>query len=96
MKTRAALLWEAPGRWQVGEVDLDPPKAGEVLVKLAATGLCHSDDHFAQGDIGVGILPFVGGHEGAGVVDAVGPGASTLKRGDHVVTSFIPGCGRCR
>jgi S-(hydroxymethyl)glutathione dehydrogenase/alcohol dehydrogenase len=96
MKTRAALLWEAPGRWQVSEVDLDPPKADEVLVRLGATGLCHSDDHFATGDIGLASLPFAGGHEGAGVVEEVGPGVRSLRPGDHIVTSFIPSCGRCR
>ena len=75
MRTRAALLWETPGRWRGREVELDPPKEGEVLVRMAASGLCHSDDHFAKGDIGVNHLPFVGGHEGAGVVEAVGPGS---------------------
>jgi Zn-dependent alcohol dehydrogenase len=79
MKTTAALMWELPGTWQVGEVELDPPKEGEVLVRLAATGLCHSDDHYAKGDIGFGTLPFVGGHEGAGTVEAVGPGVAGLK-----------------
>ena len=96
MKTRAALLWEAPGRWQVAEVDLDPPRADEVLVRLGATGLCHSDDHFATGDIGVARFPFAGGHEGAGVVEEVGPGVRSVQPGDHIVTSFIPSCGRCR
>jgi S-(hydroxymethyl)glutathione dehydrogenase/alcohol dehydrogenase len=67
-----------------------------VLVRIAASGLCHSDDHFCTGDITVGHLPFCGGHEAAGVVEAVGPGVSTLRPGDHIVTSFIPGCGRCR
>jgi S-(hydroxymethyl)glutathione dehydrogenase/alcohol dehydrogenase len=96
MKTRAALLWEAPGPWRVEEVELDPPKEGEVLVHLAASGLCHSDDHFAKGDIGVATFPFVGGHEGAGVVEAVGPGVHTLRPGDHIVSSFIASCGHCR
>nr|WP_322762161.1 NDMA-dependent alcohol dehydrogenase [Frankia sp. Cr2] len=96
IRTRAALLWEAPGRWEVGEVELDEPKENEVLVQLAASGLCHSDDHFAKGDISVATLPFVGGHEGAGVVEAVGPGVRTLKPGDRIVTAFVPGCGRCR
>lgn len=96
MKTRAALLWEAPGSWQVTEVDLDPPKDEEVLVRLVATGLCHSDDHFATGDIGVGTFPFAGGHEGAGIIEEVGPGVRSLQPGDHIVTAFIPGCGRCR
>lgn len=62
MKTTAALLWETPGAWDVREVDLDPPKAGEVLVQVMASGLCHSDDHFAQGDIPFHSYPACGGH----------------------------------
>jgi NDMA-dependent alcohol dehydrogenase len=96
MKTKAALLLETPGPWHVEEVDLDGPRDHEVLVRLAASGLCHSDEHFATGDIGVAVLPFCGGHEGSGVIEAVGPGVRGLKVGDHIVTSFVPGCGRCR
>ncbi|WP_409464930.1 NDMA-dependent alcohol dehydrogenase [Amycolatopsis sp. GA6-003] len=96
MKTTAALLWEAPGTWDVREVDLDPPKAGEVLVQMLASGLCHSDDHFAQGDIPFHSYPACGGHEGAGIVREVGPGVTRVVPGDHIVTSFIPACGHCR
>jgi NDMA-dependent alcohol dehydrogenase len=96
METRAAILREVPGRWEVHTVELDPPRDREVLVRIVASGLCHSDDHFATGDISVGHLPFCGGHEAAGVVEAVGPGVSTLREGDHVVTAFIPSCGHCR
>ncbi len=96
MKTSAALLRRQPGSWDVCEVDLDDPRDHEVRVRMVASGLCHSDDHFATGDIGVGHLPFCGGHEGAGVVEAVGPGVSTVAVGDHIVTSFVPSCGRCR
>ena len=96
MQTRAALLREVPGAWEVHTVELDPPRDHEVLVRIVAAGLCHSDDHFATGDITVGHLPFCGGHEAAGVVEAVGPGVRGLIVGDHIVTSFIPGCGRCR
>src|SRR3954463_4019709 len=96
MQTKAALLREVPGRWEVHEVELDEPRAHEVLVRIVAAGLCHSDDHFCTGDITVGHLPFCGGHEAAGVVEAVGPGVRGLKEGDHIVTSFVPGCGRCR
>jgi S-(hydroxymethyl)glutathione dehydrogenase/alcohol dehydrogenase len=77
-------------------VELDPPREHEILVRMVASGLCHSDDHFATGDISVGRLPFCGGHEAAGVVEAIGPGVRGLKVGDHIVTSFVPGCGRCR
>jgi S-(hydroxymethyl)glutathione dehydrogenase/alcohol dehydrogenase len=96
MKTRAALLWESPGKWDVREIELDEPKAHEVLVRMVAAGLCHSDDHVAKGDAPVAHLPRCGGHEGAGVIEAVGPHVRGLKVGDHVVTSFVPGCGRCR
>jgi S-(hydroxymethyl)glutathione dehydrogenase/alcohol dehydrogenase len=96
MKTRAALLTEQPGKWQVTDVDLDDPKDHEVLVRMVASGLCHSDDHVATNDVPIGTLPFCGGHEGAGVVEAVGPGVRAVAPGDHIVTSFIPGCGRCR
>ena len=96
METRAAILREVPGKWEVHTVDLDPPRGREVLVRIVASGLCHSDDHFATGDITVGHLPVCGGHEAAGVVEAVGPGVTTLRVGDHIVTSFIPSCGHCR
>jgi Zn-dependent alcohol dehydrogenase len=67
-----------------------------VLIRMAATGLCHSDDHMAKGDGVVHHFPYCGGHEGAGVVEIVGPGVRLLRPGDHVVTSFVPRCGRCR
>ena len=94
MKTRAAVLLEQPGDWQVEEVELDEPKAGEVLVEMVATGLCHSDDHLAKGDHQMP-LPLCGGHEGAGVVRALGAGVRGLEVGDHILTSFIPACGKC-
>jgi S-(hydroxymethyl)glutathione dehydrogenase/alcohol dehydrogenase len=78
----------------VEEIDLDPPGPGEVLVKLAASGMCHSDEHLVTGDLPFG-LPIIGGHEGAGVVQEVGEGVSWLAPGDHVVFGFIPSCGRC-
>lgn len=96
MKTRAALLMEQPGKWEVVEAQLDDPSDHEVLVKMVASGLCHSDDHVAKADGKVAHFPYCGGHEGAGVVEEVGPGVTGLAVGDHIVTSFIPGCGRCR
>jgi NDMA-dependent alcohol dehydrogenase len=96
VKVRAALLREVPGKWEVHDVELDEPRDNEVLVRIVAAGLCHSDDHFCTGDITVGHLPFCGGHEAAGVVEAVGPGVHSVQPGDHIVTSFVPGCGRCR
>ncbi|MCL4313082.1 MAG: NDMA-dependent alcohol dehydrogenase [Actinobacteria bacterium] len=94
MRTQAAVLWELNTSWSVEEVELDDPVEGEVLVKLAASGLCHSDEHLLTGDIPAP-LPMVGGHEGAGIVEAVGPGVNSLSVGDHVVLAFIPACGRC-
>ncbi len=95
MKTNAAILWEYGGDWTVEEIDLDPPKDGEVLVSWEATGLCHSDEHIRTGDLPAP-LPMIGGHEGAGIVREVGPGVIGLQPGDHVVASFLPACGRCR
>jgi S-(hydroxymethyl)glutathione dehydrogenase/alcohol dehydrogenase len=94
MKTRAAILWEVGKDWSVEEIDLDPPKAGEVLVRLAGSGLCHSDEHLVTGDLPFE-LPIIGGHEGAGVVEEIGPGVDWLAPGDHVIFGFIPSCGRC-
>ena len=95
MKMNAAVLWNVNEDWSVEEVELDPPQEGEVLVSFEATGLCHSDHHIRTGDV-PGPLPIIGGHEGAGIVQEVGPGVKDLKPGDHVVASFIPACGRCR
>jgi NDMA-dependent alcohol dehydrogenase len=96
VKTRSALLMQQPGKWEVVETELDGPGDHEVLVRLVASGLCHSDEHVAKGDGKIGHFPYCGGHEGAGVVEEVGSGVISLKAGDHIVTSFIPGCGRCR
>jgi NDMA-dependent alcohol dehydrogenase len=94
VKTKAAVLWEVKKPWSVEEIELDPPKEGEVLVKIAASGMCHSDEHLWTGDLPFE-LPLIGGHEGAGVVEEVGPGVTWLQPGDHVVFGFIPSCGRC-
>lgn len=94
MKTKAAVLWEVNAPWSVEEIELDAPGPGEVLVKIAASGMCHSDEHLTTGDLPFA-LPIVGGHEGAGVVEQVGEGVSWLAPGDHVVFGFIPSCGRC-
>ncbi len=94
--TRGAILRTQPGEWEIVELELEPPRQGELVVKLAASGLCHSDDHIAKGDSIIGHLPFAGGHEGAGVVAEVGPNTPGWEVGDHLVLSFLPGCGRCR
>jgi len=94
MNTKAAVLWEHGAPWSIEDITLDPPGPGEVRVKLAASGMCHSDEHLVTGDLPFE-LPIVGGHEGAGIVQEVGPGVSWLAPGDHVVFGFIPSCGRC-
>jgi S-(hydroxymethyl)glutathione dehydrogenase/alcohol dehydrogenase len=94
MKTKAAVLWEMNAPWSVEDIELDEPGPNEVLVKLAASGMCHSDEHLVTGDLPFE-LPIIGGHEGAGVVEKVGPGVSWVQPGDHVVFGFIPSCGRC-
>jgi NDMA-dependent alcohol dehydrogenase len=96
MRTRGAAIVAAPGTYQVIDIDLDEPRQGEILVQLVASGLCHSDDHVATGDIPVAIYPMCGGHEGAGIVKQVGPHTPGFQEGDHVVFSFLPICGHCR
>ena len=94
IKTQAAILWQQNQDWSVEEITLDSPRHGEVLVEVAATGLCHSNVHIRTGDL-PGLLPMIPGHEGAGIVQEVGPGVEHLKVGDHVVMVFVPSCGRC-
>lgn len=94
--TRAAVIWAPNTAWQIVELDLDDPKHNEVMVRFVVSGMCHSDDHFRTGDLTGARYPLVGGHEGAGVVEKVGPGVSRVTVGDHVVCSFIPVCGTCR
>src|SRR5437660_10942157 len=96
MKTNAAVLFSQPGKWEVTGVARAEPEPSEVLVKMVAAGLCHSDDHMVTGDMPLMKLPMAGGHEGAGIVEAVGSSVTSVAPGDHVVLSFIPGCGRCR
>ena len=107
MKSRAAVLYGMDQPWVVEEIEVDEPKANEVLVNWKVSGMCHSDEHFVTGDMvppkellammGVDdFFPFIGGHEGAGVVVKCGPGVTTLQPGDHVSASFVPSCGRCR
>jgi len=95
MKTTAAVVYEPGKRIEIEELDLDGPKDGEVLIRYTHAGLCHSDLHVQTGDLEAR-LPMVLGHEGAGIVEEVGPGVTRVKPGDHVVCSFIPNCGICR
>ncbi len=96
MKTRGAILRQAPGDWEIVELDLDEPRQGELLVKMAASGLCRTDHSTATGHFPVGTFPLVGGHEGAGIVAGVGPNSPGWSEGDHVALSALPSCGRCR
>ncbi|TCK22625.1 NDMA-dependent alcohol dehydrogenase [Pseudonocardia endophytica] len=95
-QTRGAIVRQAPGKYEVVDLEVDDPRAGEIQVKMVASGLCHSDDHIATGDIPVGVYPFAGGHEGAGIVTKAGQNTKGIKEGDHVVFSFLPSCGHCR
>jgi S-(hydroxymethyl)glutathione dehydrogenase / alcohol dehydrogenase len=95
MKMQAAVLEQFGEPLVVQEVDLADPKAGEVLVRLCACGVCHTDMYTASGVDPSGYAPTVLGHEGAGVVEAVGPDVSSVQAGDHVVTLFSPQCGEC-
>jgi S-(hydroxymethyl)glutathione dehydrogenase/alcohol dehydrogenase len=95
MKTKAAVLTGAHRPFEVIELDLDGPRDGEVLIRYVAAGLCHSDLHLQTGDL-TPRFPCVAGHEGAGIIEEVGPGVTKVKPGDHVVCSFIPNCGHCR
>ncbi|NMO03192.1 NDMA-dependent alcohol dehydrogenase [Gordonia sp. TBRC 11910] len=95
MKTKAAVVYEAGKPIVIEELELDDPRDGEVLIRYTHAGLCHSDVHIAHGDLEAR-LPMVLGHEGAGIIEKVGPGVTRVKAGDHVVCSFIPNCGTCR
>lgn len=95
MKTNAAVVYEIGKPIEIEELDLDGPKAGEVLIRYTYGGLCHSDVHIAHGDLEAR-LPMVLGHEGAGIIEDVGEGVTRVAPGDHVVCSFIPNCGTCR
>ena len=95
MKTKAAVVYESGKPIEIEELELDGPRDGEVLIRYLYAGLCHSDLHVVTGDL-AGRLPLVLGHEGAGIVEEVGPGVTRVKPGDHVVCSFIPNCGVCR
>ncbi len=95
MKTRAAVAWEAGQPLTVEEVDLDGPKAGEVLIRIVATGVCHTDAYTLSGDDPEGAFPSILGHEGGAVVEEVGEGVTSLEAGDHVIPLYTPECRDC-
>ncbi|MCX5906333.1 MAG: Zn-dependent alcohol dehydrogenase [Deltaproteobacteria bacterium] len=94
MKAKAAILFEVGKRLEIREIDVEPPRAGEVLIKMAAGGVCHSDLHVMTGHL-AGPIPSVLGHEGSGVIAEVGPGVTSLKPGDHVIPLWRLSCGVC-
>jgi S-(hydroxymethyl)glutathione dehydrogenase/alcohol dehydrogenase len=106
MQVKAAIVTELNGPWRTELIDIDEPRAHEVKVKMAFAGMCHSDEHTRVGDMAVptevlaymgveSMFPFIGGHEGSGVVETVGENVDGLAPGDHVAVSFIPSCGKC-
>ena len=98
MKMRAAVFYGPNQPLKVEEVELDSPKDGEVLVKMVATGVCHSDVHFYTGHTAMRESgnPMILGHEGAGIIEQVGSGVTAVQKGDHVVLTFLPSCGKCK
>jgi S-(hydroxymethyl)glutathione dehydrogenase/alcohol dehydrogenase len=95
MKSRAAVAWEAGKPLSIEQVDVAGPKAGEVMVRIVATGVCHTDAFTLSGADPEGLFPVILGHEGGGIVEEVGAGVSSLKPGDHVIPLYTPECGEC-
>src|SRR6186713_1870228 len=96
MKTRAAVAYAAGKPLVIEEVDLEDPKAGEVLVEIKATGVCHTDEFTRSGADPEGLFPAIFGHEGAGIVRDVGPGVTSVQKGDHVIPLYTPECRACK
>ncbi|WP_075181249.1 S-(hydroxymethyl)glutathione dehydrogenase/class III alcohol dehydrogenase [Pantoea sp. 1.19] len=96
IKTRAAVAWAAGEPLKIEEVDLMPPQKGEVLVRIVATGVCHTDAYTLSGKDPEGVFPAILGHEGGGVVEAVGEGVTSVAVGDHVIPLYTPECGKCK
>src|SRR5882762_3405295 len=95
MKTRAAVAFEAKKPLEIVELDLEGPKAGEVLVEIKATGICHTDAYTLDGLDSEGVFPSILGHEGAGIVREIGPGVTSVAVGDHVIPLYIAECRQC-
>jgi S-(hydroxymethyl)glutathione dehydrogenase / alcohol dehydrogenase len=96
MKVRAAVAFEAKKPLEIAEVDLEGPKAGEVMVEIKATGICHTDEYTLSGQDSEGLFPSILGHEGAGIVVEIGPGVTSVKKGDHVIPLYTPECRQCK
>lgn len=96
IKCRAAVAWEAKKPLSIEEIEVDPPKANEVRIKILSTGVCHTDAYTLDGCDPEGVFPVVLGHEGAGIVESVGPGVTKFKAGDHVIPLYVPQCNDCK
>ena len=96
MEVRAAIAWQAGKTLELGTVTLEGPKAGEVLVEVKATGICHTDEYTLSGADPEGLFPAILGHEGAGIVVDVGPGVTSVAKGDHVIPLYTPECRQCK
>ncbi len=96
IRSRAAVAWAAKAPLEITEVDVAPPKAGEVLVRIVATGVCHTDAFTLSGADPEGLFPAILGHEGGGIVEAVGEGVTSVAVGDHVIPLYTPECGQCK
>src|SRR5713226_5199387 len=96
MQTRAAVAWQAVEPLTIETIDIEGPKAGEVLVEIKATGICHTDSFTLSGADPEGLFPAILGHEGAGIVRDVGPGVTSVKAGDHVIPLYTPECRQCK
>lgn len=96
IKCKAAVAWEAGKPLSIEEVEVDPPRAGEVRVKITATGVCHTDSYTLSGKDPEGVFPVILGHEGAGIVESIGEGVTSVKPGDHVIPLYVPQCKTCK
>ena len=96
MKSRAAVAWASGKALTIEEVEVAAPKEGEVLLKIAATGVCHTDAFTLSGEDPEGLFPAIMGHEGGAVVMETGPGVTSIKPGDHAIPLYIPECGKCK
>ncbi len=96
IKTRAAVAWGPNQPLKIEEVELMPPQKGEVLVRIVATGVCHTDAYTLSGEDPEGVFPAILGHEGGGVVEAVGEGVTSVAVGDHVIPLYTAECGECK
>jgi S-(hydroxymethyl)glutathione dehydrogenase/alcohol dehydrogenase len=96
MKTRAAIAWEAQKPLEIEEIEVGGPKAGEVLVRIVATGVCHTDAYTLSGTDPEGLFPAILGHEGGGIVEEVGAGVTSVQPGDHVIPLYVPECRQCK